>query len=407
MFKSLYPYQEKYLANMPRKAIFNSGLGTGKTAMSIVHYFRTVYPEPLLVVAPASKIRTNDWQQEFEEICNMLELEIPEVEFISYERLRVIKAGKPKWFEYKHMKAIITDEIHALKNPQALQSKAIQEITKDCNFFIGLSGTLMPNGWIDFAGYSKLFGFTKGVTEFKNKYCRIERFKGFPEIKGYYHIDELKAQLASIAHPLSREQALELPSRQFIGKTLEMNSKTAKRYYNLKLTRTDTNTGELVDNSTRLASLLRQTTTNSRIDEMMSIVNDTDENIVIFYNYISEREAILKELKKTKKKILRYDGEKHDILPKANANINNTVLVAHYKSASTGLNLQFASVTIFFSLTYSFQEYSQAVGRTHRTGQTKRCLFYVLKVKNTIDDNILQALKNKQDFNVRLWAVDK
>lgn len=298
---------------------------------------------------------------------------------------------------------ILTHNCHALKNPQNKQSKALYEMTRDVGFFIGLSGTLISNGWIDFAGYSKLFGYTKGITEFKRKYCRIQDYKGFPEIVGYYNTDELDRQLKAIAYPLTREQALELPDKQFIGKAIQLPSKDQKRYTELRLTRENKTTGELLDNPSRLLSVLRQSTIDARLDNLLSIVNDTDDNIIIFYNYVAERKAILKLLRKTEKQILRYDGEQHDKLPASDSNIKNTVLLAHYKSGSTGLNLQWANVTIYFSLTYSYQEYEQSKGRTWRTGQTKKCLYYIFKVQNTVDEQIIDCLKKKQDFSEKLW----
>lgn len=411
MFKSLYPYQEKYLEGLPSRYMFSCDLGSGKTAMSLVHYIRKAYPEPLLVVGPAAKMRTGDWEQELADVFRAYELEPPEVIYISYEKIRLMDKTTrlPRWWQYTARRnggkryAIIAEEVHALKNPQSKQSKALYEMTRDVGFFIGLSGTLISNGWIDFAGYSKLFGYTKGITEFKRKYCRIQDFKGFPEIIGYYNTDELDKQLKAIAYPLTREQALELPDKQFIGKTIKLPTKDQRRYTELRLTRENKTTGELLDNPSRLLSVLRQSTIDARLDSLLSIVNDTDDNIVIFYNYVAERKAILKLLRKTEKKILRYDGEQHDKLPASDSNIKNTVLLAHYKSGSTGLNLQWANVTIYFSLTYSYQEYEQSKGRTWRTGQTKKCLYYIFKVKNTVDEQIIECLKKKQDFSEKLW----
>lgn len=90
-------------------------------------------------------------------------------------------------------------------------------------------------------------------------------------------------------------------------------------------------------------------------------------------------------------------------LPASDADISNTVLVAHYKSASSGLNLQWANVTVYFSPTYSYQEFEQSIGRTHRNGQTKKCLYYLFSVRNTVDHDVWQCLKDKRDFNEKLW----
>lgn len=409
---NLYPYQESYLTRLPASCIMAADLGTGKTLMSLAHWERQNTGRPLLVVAPASKIRTEDWQAE---AARWFGLALPDITYISYESLRLMDKDtkRPRWWKYTGARNggtvydVIADECHALKNPQSKQSKAVYEIKMSGGLLVGLSGTPMPNGWIDFAGYSKLFGFTKGITEFKNKYCRIQDFKGFPEIIGYNNIPQLEHQFSKTAYRLTREQAAELPARRLLGVSIKLTPKSLKLYHEMKITRKDPRSQELLDNAPRLLSVLRQSTTDARLDPLLSVVNDTSDNIVVFYNYISERNAILKILAKTDKKILRYDGDVHDKLPASDANISNTVLVAHYKSASTGLNLQWANVTVYFSPTYSYQEFEQSIGRTHRNGQTKKCLYYLFNVKNTVDKNIWACLREKRDFNEKLWRDEE
>lgn len=406
----LYPYQEDYLAKLPASCIMAADLGTGKTIMSLAHWERQGTKRKLLIVAPASKIRTGDWELEVSRFFDYMNM--PSITYISYESLRLMDRAtkRPRHWQFTAARNggqiydVIADECHALKNPQSKQSKAILEIKMSGGLFIGLSGTPMPNGWIDFAGYSKLFEFTKNISEFKSRYCIYQDFKGFPELVKYINVSELESQLSRCAFKLSRELAAELPSRQFIGVNASMDSKVNKRYQTMRLTKKDPRTDELLDNSSRLLSVLRQSTTESRLDNLVSIVGDTSDNIVVFYNYISERRAILKALKDSGKNILRYDGEKHDDLPASDAVIKNTVLVAHYKSASTGLNLQWANVTIYFSPTYSYQEFEQSIGRTHRNGQSKKCLYYLFNVKSTVDRDIWDCLQNKRDFNNKLWS---
>lgn len=409
----LYDYQEQALSEITGSKILAWDLGTGKTVSSLAYWQRQNTGRPLLVIAPAAKIRTEDWQVE---AINWFGANSqPNITYISYEKLRLMdnQTRRPRWWQYCGARNggvvydVIADECHALKNPQSKQSKAVLEIVKSGGLFIGLSGTPMPNGWIDFAGYSKIFGYTKGITEFKNKYCKIVDYKGFPEIVGYYNEDELQRQLEAVTHRLTSDQRAKLPTKQMFPVNIYMSKGMAKRYYEIKLGRVDTRTGELLDNPTRLVSVLRQLTTDARLDHMLSIVNDTSDNAIVFYNYVSERNAILKTLAKTDKKILRYDGDKHDKLPAADANISNTVLVAHYKSASTGLNLQWANVTIYFSPTYSYQDFEQSIGRTHRNRQTKRCLYYLFNVKSTVDRNVWDCLKDKRDFNANLWSGEQ
>lgn len=405
----LYGYQENYVNGLPKSCIMAADLGTGKTLMSLAHWERQRTGRPLLIVAPASKIRTGDW---VEEAARWFGMDNPDITCISYESLRLMdrETRRPRHWKFTGARNggviydVIADECHSLKNPQSKQSKAIYEITRSGGLFIGLSGTPMPNGWIDFAGYSKLFNFTTGITEFKRKYCRIQDYKGFPEIIGYNDIPTLESQLKRVAFKLDRDKADELPSKQMIGVNITLPQKASKLYHEMKITHKDPRNEELFDNSSRLLSVLRQSTTDGRLDNLLSVVDDTSDNIIVYYNYISERKAILKALEKSGKEIFRYDGDKHDKLPASDSKIQNHVLVAHYKSASTGLNLQWANVTVYFSPTYSYQEFEQSMGRIYRNGQTKKCLYYLFSVSNTVDTNIWNCLREKKDFNEKLWA---
>jgi superfamily II DNA or RNA helicase len=74
-------------------------------------------------------------------------------------------------------------------------------------------------------------------------------------------------------------------------------------------------------------------------------------------------------------------------------------LVANPQSAAHGLNLQFCSIQIFFSLDYSSERYWQAKARTHRSGQTEKCVYVHLVAHDTIDEDIMECLKNKGDMN--------
>jgi SNF2 family DNA or RNA helicase len=232
----LYHYQEEYLKTLPPSCIMAADLGTGKTLMSLAHWQQQMTGRKLLIVAPASKIRTGDWQAE---VMRWFPGGIPPrtIEYISYESLRLMdkQTRRPRHWQYTGARNggdvydVIADECHALKNPQSKQSRAVYEIKQSGGLFIGLSGTPMPNGWIDFAGYSKLFGFVRGITEFKNKYCRIQDYKGFPEIIGYNNIPELESQLSRIAYRLSRDQAAELPSRRLLGVNIHLPTKDLKR----------------------------------------------------------------------------------------------------------------------------------------------------------------------------------
>ena len=410
---NLYEYQKKYLSDFPTRGIMAADTGTGKTFMALAHYEKHANGQPLLILAPASKVRTKDWERE---ISEWFEGRVPpHFEVYSYEKF----SRNPSAMQFRNGKralwhraaphyggtqyAVICDEVHRAKNPQSDIGKAVFQAAKDAKFFVGLSATPLPNGWIDFAGYSKIFGFTKNITEFKNKYVKYATYVDFPKIDGYWREGELAAQWQSISKKLAKKDALDLPSRVFIGTDFKRPTDYVKMILDRKAP-----DGTLLDNAPLLTNALRQTLTSPKLSYVSDILEGTTENVVIFYNYVSEREAILDMLKKKHKgkTIFRQDGDKHELPSKERwAGITNSVTLAHYRSGSTGVEMTYATQVIYFSPTYSYADYVQSIGRVYRNGQTNKTTFYNLRTPETIEADVYDALRNKQDFQVKQWRA--
>lgn len=81
------------------------------------------------------------------------------------------------------------------------------------------------------------------------------------------------------------------------------------------------------------------------------------------------------------------------------------ILVAHPLAAGKGLNLTNCNVQIFFSLSYSWDQYHQARSRIHRSGQKRACTFVHLLAKDTIDARLLEVLKTKQRTEAILYGI--
>lgn len=409
----LYEYQTKYLASLPARSIMAADTGTGKTFMALAHYEKYANGQPLLILAPASKVRTRDWERDIEEY---FEGRIPPYfEVYSYEKFSrnptnvAFRNGKRAiWHQHSpHYKgkqfAVIADEVHKAKNPQSGVGTALYWAAKDADFFVGLSATPLPNGWIDFANYMKIFGFVRNITEFKKRYCNYVTYKGFPELKNYWHENEMVTRWTSISRLLTKAQAKELPPRTFTG----VDFKRPAAYVKTLLDRV-TEDGRVLDNPSALAHALRQTLTGEKMAYLSDLLEGTSENVVIFYNYITEREAILDMISKKHKakRVIRQDGDHHELPEKKDwATVENSVTLAHYKSGSTGVEMTYATQVIYFSPTYSYAEYIQSIGRVYRHGQTNKTTFFNFRTPNSIEKQIYDCLMNKSDFQAAQWEV--
>src|SRR5690554_4452969 len=64
MALKLYDFQIEALAKLPVNCIMAWDTGTGKTISSLAHAQFHNPNTPVLILAPASKVRTGDWQEE-------------------------------------------------------------------------------------------------------------------------------------------------------------------------------------------------------------------------------------------------------------------------------------------------------------------------------------------------------
>lgn len=409
----LYQFQKNYLAGMPAKYIMAAETGTGKTIMALAHYDAHSYPAPLLILAPAAKANTGDWERELKQYFQGRIL--PEYEVYSYEKFsrnpttaKYRKTGdRGVWFDWlsRHPRgyAVIADEVHKAKNPQSGVGKRLFEVATPASFFVGLSATPLPNGWIDAINYFKIFGLTKNKTEFKSRYVDEVNFKGFPEIRGYFRKEELQSHWNRIAKPLDKQMALDLPPVTAVPISLSAGPKY------IEVQRERIFGGKFLDNPSALAHALRQSILEPKVVWLNNFLEGVSDNVVIFYNYKSEREAILSMIAKNHKGriVFRQDGEKHEVPGKEHwGSLHRTITLAQYQSGSTGIELTYAATTVYFSPTYSYSNYEQSIGRTNRNGQTQKMTLYLLCAPTTLERQVWAALRNKKDFQESQWYAE-
>jgi superfamily II DNA or RNA helicase len=141
-----------------------------------------------------------------------------------------------------------------------------------------------------------------------------------------------------------------------------------------------------------------------------NFLDGVSDNVVVFYNYQSERQAILNMIKTKYKSrtVFRQDGEKHEIPTKSEwGGLERTITLAQYQSGSTGIELTYAATTVYFSPTYSYSNYEQSIGRTNRNGQTRKMTLFLLCAPTTLEKDVWTALREKRDFQETQWYKEK
>ena len=312
--------------------------GTGKTIMGLHHHQTYFKDKKLLIVAPASKLNEGGWQRTINEHYPGIEYET-----CSYNML------PKKYKEYANY-FVIFDECHRLKNSTGKWGKAGFELTKIVSGFILLSATCIPNGWEDSINYFKMFGLTKNKTQFINNNAITTTQYGYLEILGWRNETKLLNMWRGISRRLSKDEATDLPPLVFE----EIHFKPSPIYKVIKKDRIYDTT--LYDNQMKLRHGLRlHTNLKSKIEYITEFVDNTNDNIIIFYNYDEELQLLEENIKKT-----TYVCNGHiKNYPKKDewSKIKNTVTLANYKSGSEAVEFTYANIIIYFSPTDSYTEY--------------------------------------------------
>jgi SNF2 family DNA or RNA helicase len=128
----------------------------------------------------------------------------------------------------------------------------------------------------------------------------------------------------------------------------------------------------------------------AKIEALAELMEQTNENVLLFYNYQHEARRIMSEL-------AMYSPQMFDSTSVVRWNKGEIrLLLAHPASTAFGLNLQQGGRTVvWYGPQWNLELYQQANARLYRQGQTKAVKIYRIIAKGTIDERVVRAVDNK------------
>jgi hypothetical protein len=141
--------------------------------------------------------------------------------------------------------------------------------------------------------------------------------------------------------------------------------------------------------------------------EMVKMLMKTHPRLIVFYNFDYELE-ILRTLK-SERKVAEYNGHRKEVVPPED---EEWVYLVQYQAGSEGWNCTSTDAMILYSLTYSYKNHVQSMGRIDRLDTKFYDLYYYILTSDAlIDKMILGSLRSKKSFNerrvaksVQMWA---
>lgn len=145
----------------------------------------------------------------------------------------------------------------------------------------------------------------------------------------------------------------------------------------------------------------------AKLRKLHSIVRkrSLDGPIVIFCRYLAEVFALEDELLNLYPTTKTLMGQNRKHRPQLIEDFQAgkiEILICQIKTGGVGIDLFTSCVAIFFSMTYSYIDFEQALARIHRRGQTREVTIYLLIASDTIDHEIYSAILAKRRITSRV-----
>ena len=387
----------------------------------------------VLWTALTSKTKDKEYQSLFEIDYN-LHIFIMNVEALSTPK-GIAFARK---FLSCHNTLIAVDESTTIKTPSAKRTKSILNLSKFAKYRRILTGSPITKSPLDLytqCGFlnEELLGFSSYYA-FRSRYAHmIERNFGGRRVqivKSYQRLDELSRLIEPFSYRVLKEDCLDLPDKIYIRREVELTEEQTKLYSTMKQMALATLNGKLLTAPNVLTQLMRlhqitcghfksddgkiQELKNNRIEELMSILEETEGKAIIWANYIYDIERIVAAIKKEygEDSVVQYYGAVHS--DERQKNIERfqdprspfRFFVGNPQTGGYGITLTAASTVIYYSNGYDLEKRLQSEDRAHRIGQKKSVTYIDLIAERTVDEKIVKALRKKIDIASQIMGEE-
>lgn len=307
---------------------------------------------------------------------------------------------------------VVIDELSSFKNFKAKRFTSFMKVRHKVDRIVGLTGTPSSNGLMDlFAEFKVLdMGERLGyyISRYRDKYFLPDKRNGMQVYSWKPRENaeqEIYDKISDITISMKSVDFLDMSELVMNEVPVNMGLKEKQKYDEFKADLVLQLKDAAIDaaNAAVLSNKLLQMANGAIYDEFnvshhihdqkLDALEDLIEGangkpILIAYWFQHDLERIKERFN------VRQIKTSQDIIDWNEGNI--PIAVIHPASAGHGLNLQAGGSTlVWFGLTWSLELYQQTNARLWRQGQSDTVVIHHIIVKDTIDEDVMLALKRK------------
>lgn len=438
-----HPYQEfakEFMISNPLSALFLE-MGLGKTITTLTAIDELLYDcfeiRKVLIIAPL-RVANSTWPSEIKKWEHLKLLRYSIVTGNEAERIQalntkseiyIINRENVDWLVNKsgvamNFDMLVIDELSSFKSYTSKRFKSLLKIRPYFKRVVGLTGTPSSNGLMDLWAEFRILDFGKRlgryITHYRNKYFVPDKRNGMiiysykpqedAEQQIYEAINDITISMKSCDH-------LKLPELIMNEVEVVLENKEVERYQDFKKAMVMTIGEEEIDavNAASLSNKLLQLANGSIYDEEKNYHTVHDKKIEALEQLVEEangKPVLIAYCFKADKERIEQRFNVREIQSAGDIEDWNKgeiqVGLIHPASAGHGLNLQQGGCTlIWFGLTWSLELYQQTNARLYRQGQNQTVVIHHIITTNTIDEDVMKALKRKERTQEALMSAVK
>jgi SWI/SNF-related matrix-associated actin-dependent regulator 1 of chromatin subfamily A len=433
-----YPHQVEaieYITNNVNVPLFHEqGLGKTKIVIeALCNNMEQAIIDGALIICKKSLIE--NWKDEIETHSHLKYIVLrgsaneKGLKFMGYSHFYIInyesvigEVERLKMFLKIRKMAIVLDESHKIKSPDAKTTEAILKLKDLAKKRIIISGTPIANKPLDL--WSQFYFLDNGTllgsdyNEFKKTYSIDLKDDDLHEQKEKFN--KLREIVLSNSIRRLKKDVLELPEKIYIDKYVQIDGQQKRIYDILKgelyIEITNINGEKIIDESEEiLKKLLRLAQIASNpflidkaynetpakfpvLDILIENIIEQKEKVIVWSCFVDNIRILYKRYKRFGSLMLYGDipiEKRNEIVKQFKNDMEFMVLIANPAAAREGLTLTSANNAIYLDRNFNLVDYLQSQDRIHRISQTKECKIYKLIAKNTIDEYIDEIIYKK------------
>lgn len=326
-------------------------------------------------------------------------------------------------------KSMITiDESTIIKKPKSIVTKECIKLAKYAIYkriLTGSPSTGSPSdlfSQFEFLGPGEMLLGHRSFYTFQARYCTMKEIvvAGGRKIRsetGTQNLDELAGIVAQHSFRRRKEECLDLPPKQFFRREVEITDEQAQAWKELKRTAMTVIQGQEVTTEIVLTQLTRihqvlcghiktdegniLLIKNNRIREMMNILEETDEQCVIWAMYRPDVEVVVRELRRVygEDQVAEWRGgltQEEREKGEADFQAGRKRFMVATKAGARGRTWTAATLVIYYSNDTDLEIREQSEDRTHRIGTRGTVTYIDLVIPNSPDEKVIDTLRGKK-----------